>query len=93
MARCRRYRRAVCLAKTALVWRTLAEEEALPMQARSVLIALSAAFGVAAVLATVTTIRQVKIETSSLTEPVGRISHPQLMTSPRPKAIDLRAPS
>jgi hypothetical protein len=63
------------------------------MHARSVLIALSAAFGIAAVLATVTTIRQVKTETSSLTEPAARISHPQLMSSPRPKAIESRAHS
>jgi hypothetical protein len=63
------------------------------MQARSVLIALSAAFGITAVLATVTTIRQVKIETSSLTEPAARISHPQLTSSPRPKPIALHAPS
>ena len=70
MAKCRRCRRAVCLAEIALVWRTLAEEEALPMQARSVLIALSAAFGVAAVLATVTTIRQVKIGRASCRERV-----------------------
>jgi hypothetical protein len=36
------------------------------MQARWTLIALIAAFGIAVVLATVTTIRQVKMETSSL---------------------------
>jgi hypothetical protein len=63
------------------------------MQARSVLIALSAAFGITAVLATVTTIRQVKVETSSLTEPAARISRPQLTSSPRPKPTALHAPS
>jgi hypothetical protein len=43
------------------------------MQARSVLIALSAAFGIAVVLATVTTIKQVKTETSSLAQPMRHI--------------------
>jgi hypothetical protein len=43
------------------------------MQARLALIALSAAFGIAVVLATVTTIRQVKTETSVLTHSVTRI--------------------
>jgi hypothetical protein len=43
------------------------------MQARSVLIALSAAFAIAVVLATVTTVRQVKIETSSLARPASHI--------------------
>jgi hypothetical protein len=71
----------------------VAEEEISAMQARSALIALSAAFGVAAVLATVTTIRQVKTETSSLSEPAARMSHPQFMSSPRPKAIESRAHS
>jgi hypothetical protein len=63
------------------------------MYARSVLIALSVAFGVAAVLATVTTVRQVRTETSSLTAPGARISPPQLMSSPRQKAIEQRAHS
>lgn len=63
------------------------------MQARSVLIAFIAAFGAAAVLATVTTIRQVQTETSSLTEPATRVPHPQLMSAPRPKAIESRAHS
>jgi hypothetical protein len=71
----------------------VAEEEISAMQARSALIALSAAFGVAAVLATVTTIRQVKTETSSLSEPAARMSHPQFMSSPRPKAIESHAHS
>jgi hypothetical protein len=43
------------------------------MQARSVLIAFSAAFGIAVVLATVTTIKQVKTETSSLVLPAHHI--------------------
>jgi hypothetical protein len=43
------------------------------VEARSVLIALSAAFGIAVVLATVTTIRQVKTETSFLAHPVTRL--------------------
>ena len=63
------------------------------MQARSALIALSVAFGLAAVLATVTTVRQVRTETSSVAEPVTPPSHPQLMSSPRQKAIEQRARS
>jgi hypothetical protein len=44
------------------------------VEARSVLIALSAAFGIAIILATVTTIRQVKMmETSFLAHPVTRL--------------------
>jgi hypothetical protein len=43
------------------------------MHARWALIALSAAFGIAAILATVTTIRQVKTETSFLAHPVTRL--------------------
>jgi hypothetical protein len=43
------------------------------MHARLALIALSAAFGIAVVLATVTTIRQVKTETSVLAHPVTPI--------------------
>jgi hypothetical protein len=43
------------------------------MGPRFVLIALIAAFGIASAFATVTTIRQVKTETSSLARPVTRI--------------------
>jgi hypothetical protein len=44
------------------------------MSARQVLIALVIAFGVAAAIAALTTIRQVNTETSSITLPISRSS-------------------
>jgi hypothetical protein len=43
------------------------------MAARKVLIVLVIAFGVAATVAALTTIRQVKTETSSISPPISRI--------------------